>query len=143
MALNLDPIFRAMAAQLKAAIVGTNVYPFPEYNPALPAISIYPDQPIDYLQTFGPNGGADVFIKLKVEVDGEAEPAFAKMCEYLSVGTGNPSSIFDALRADKTVGGTVDDCLPRTAEWEDPAPGGPYTAWVYVHLLTKKLGAQP
>lgn len=141
MALNLEAIHRALAAQIRAGIArDTNVYPFPVEDPQYPCVSIYPDS-IDYFTSFGPNGTADLNLRLKLEVSADsAESAAIKVCDYLSVGTGNGSSIIDAVHADRTLGGIVDDCVVREAEW--PAESDLGLAWLPVLIFLTKQNAE-
>lgn len=144
MALDLNAIHRALATQLRANIArDTDTNPFPIGAPSYPCITVYPDPSgyLTYLSTFAGNGYADLRVRLKLEVDSDEESTFIKITDYLAAGTGFPSSIWDAIRIDKTLGGLVDDCYPSEAEWD--AENDPTVAWIPVQIIVKKAGAQP
>lgn len=144
MAVNLEGVFRALADQISSGIErDTNVNAFPDgsFNP--PQITVYPPSgSLNYWQTFGPNGAAALTLRLKLEVDSDdTESIGIKICDYLGVGTGNTSSIIDAVMADRTIGGTVEDAAILTAEWGDPDVD-PGVAWLDVQVILKKQNAE-
>lgn len=144
MALNLETIHRALADQLRANLArDTAVNAFDIPPTTYPSITVYPDPAgyLQYLSTFGGNGYVDLRLRLKLEVDSDNESVFIKICDYLSAGAGFTSSIWDAIRIDKTLGGVVEDCVPSAAEWD--AESDPDVAWIPVQILVKKTGAQP
>jgi hypothetical protein len=145
MAVDLAAIHRAAATQIQNALTRlTNVYPFPQDTVVYPCVTVYPGagEYIDYWKTMGPNGNADMMLRLKVEVDSESSEAVAvKICDYLSVGTGHTSSIVDAVMADRTLGGTVEDALVLSAEWVDP-DSSRGVAWLPVSIILKKQNAE-
>lgn len=145
MSVDLEAIHRALAAQIRANVAeDTNVYPFPMAGRMPPCITVYPAAGtyLDYWKTFGPNGDADMMVRLKVEVDAaEGESSGIKMCRYLGVGVGNTSSVIDAVMADRTLGGTVDSAVILTAEWADPDTD-PGVAWFDVSIILSKQNAE-
>lgn len=145
MAVNLATIHNALATQIAAHITReTNVDAFPSrpYNP--PSITVHsdPSNYLAYIGTFGPNGEADLMLRLKVEVDASdgLESVCLKIADYLSVGTGNGSSIPDAVMIDKTLGGVVASCVVLSAEWD--SDGDPGVAWIPVQIILSKQNAQ-
>lgn len=141
--LALETIHRALATQLKANILrDTNTDPFPIgiLNP--PCITVYPDSGkyLDYWKTFGPNGNTDLMLRLKLEVRADDESVFIKIADYLSAGTGFDSSIMDAVMADRTLGGTVEDAVVLEAYWD--AENDPSVAWLTVSIILKKQNAE-
>lgn len=141
--LNLQAIHRALETQLRANIArDTAVNPFPIPPNTYPCITIYPDPSgyLTYHDTFGPNGYATVLVRLKLEVDSDAESTFIKITDYLSAGTGFTSSIHDAVMADHTLGGVVTECVVLTAEWD--AEHDPDVAWLPVQIMLPKLNAR-
>lgn len=148
MAFNVETIHRALASQIQAYLKAngrdTNVNPFPSGILSPPSITVEPDPSgyiPSYFETFGTAGYADINVRLKIEVDAiETESVGIKIASYLSVGTSNGSSVVDAIRSDKTLGGVVDDCLPYDVEW---SPDEYWTAYINVRILAKKTGAQP
>ena len=114
MALTLSDIRAAIKAQLVANLDReTNVYAEGEGD-VFPSVTIelQDSDPIDYWLTMnGPtgNGVAEVRFDLVVDVGmTDRKSAVRRLDDYLSVGTGNGSSIIDALRADVTLGGVVE-----------------------------------
>jgi len=143
MSVDLQAIHRALAAQISAGLGrDTNVYPFPVSDPVFPCISIYPgsDSYVSYFVGFGPDGAADLNLRLKLDVDGDFESIAIKICDYLSVGTGNRSSIVDAIHSGRTLGGLVEDCVALSAQWADP-DSTPGVAWIPVQIYLLKDGA--
>ncbi len=135
MAIDLQAIHRALANTIRAGIArDTNVYPFPQADPSYPCITVYPGDGgyINYAMSM--DGEADLFLRLKLDVEGDAESMAIKICDYLSTGTGNDSSIIDALYADRKLDGLVEDCQLLTAEWGDPA-SEPGVAWLPVAIM--------
>ena len=83
----------------------TNVYARP-VDPSYPCVMILADSDyVDYWCTFGAGGLATVRFVLEVLVGGN-DPISAQTAldDYLSVGTGNGSSVVDAVMSDKTLG---------------------------------------
>lgn len=141
MAVVLEVIHRALATQIANHLArDTNVYPFPVDLPVIPAISVHPASGtyIDYFSTFGPNGTSDLKLRLKLEVDSDAESVAIQICDYLSVGTDNNSSIVDAVHFDRTLGGAVDDTAVLTAEWDVESS----VVWIDVWILLTKQNAE-
>lgn len=141
-----DTIVRALAAQVAAGVDRqTNVKPYPDgsWNPPQITVHTDPSPTFDYWGTFGPNGLATLFLRLKIEVAAvDIESVCIKVADYLSVGTGNNSSVIDAVHADRSLGGVVGEnaCAALTAEWDtDTAPG---VAWVPVQILLTKQNAE-
>lgn len=151
MADDFEQIHRALAEQIDVGInEDTTVYPFPIESPVKPCITVYPGagKYVDYFTSHGPNGTADLYLRLKVEVDGDGESIGMKICAYLSIGTGNGSSVPDAVhgtRADGTsgrkLGGLVDDCVVLSADWADP-DSDPGVAWLPVAVYLTKQNAE-
>ena len=134
MAIDLQAIHRALAATIRAGIErDTNVYPFPQADPTFPCITVYPsdDVYLNYAMTM--DAEADLMLRLKLDVDGDAESMAIKICDYLSTGTGNGSSIVDAIAANRTLDGLVENCVTLTAEWADP-DSTPGVAWIPVAI---------
>jgi hypothetical protein len=148
MAFALEPIHRALAAQIKTYLTAngrdTNVDPFPSESTIYPSITVEPNPSgyiPSYFDTFGPAGYVDLYLRLRIEVNADSwESEAIKITDYLSVGTGNGSSICDAIRSDKTLAGLADDCYPYEVEW---SPDEPNVAFMSVKVLAKKSGAQP
>ena len=143
MAVDLNAIHRALAAKILVGMArDTNVNPFPVPPDIYPSITIYPGTPyLDFFSTFGPNGTADMKLRVKIEVDGDAESCAIKLCAYLGIGDTNTSSVPDAINTPpRTLGGLVADCVALTAEWDAEAATG--TAWVDVLIYLSKTNAR-
>jgi hypothetical protein len=143
--LNLQAIHEALANQIQSYVGRqTNVAAFPDGSSNYPMITVFSDPSgyVDPYSTFSGNGYAEVMLRVKVEVDAVDDSSKCiKILDYLSVGTGNTSSVFDAIRSDHTLGGLIDDCKPGVFEWD--SENDPGTAVIPVLLLVKKVGAQP
>lgn len=147
---DFQPIHEALATQIFNYVAAggrqTNVKPFPDGGLNFPQITVHSDHGtyIDYWGTLGANGVASVFVRLKIELDSSAGPKSVciAMLDYLSVGTGNPVSVIDAVHSDRSLGGT---CGPNaaaalTAEWDSDTE--PNVAWIPVQILLNKQNAQ-
>ena len=126
----IDP--EAFANALKTTIEATidgdrlNVYAMPEADPQLPAVIIYADdQFIAYRRTFGARGVAEIRFRAEVRVAVGEDSLGATSLIYAIAGTGTDMSLFDAIGADATLGGTVATCIAEgfsgIAERGDPA----------------------
>jgi hypothetical protein len=144
MAVDLEAIHRAAAAQLSEHLDReTNVVAFPTGSVIPPQITVHSDTAgyLAYFGTMGPDGEADLMLRLKIEVEAvDVESVCLKMCAYLGIVTGNGSSVPDAIHVDRTLGGTVADCVALTAEWD--SDGDPRTAWVPLRIILHKQNAE-
>lgn len=146
---DLEVIHRALASQIKTYLDAngrdTNVRPFPAGILSPPCITVHssPSTYLDYFGTLGPNGIESMFLRIKIEIEAvESESACVLMCKYLGIGTGNGSSVLDAIHSDRSLGGVVgvNGCAALTAEWD--SDGDPYTAWIPVQILLTKQNAE-
>lgn len=146
---DLEVIHRALASQIQAYLFAngrdTNVAPFPSGVLVAPSITIHSDPStyIKYWETSGPNGVESMFLRVKIEVDAmESESVCMKMMDYLGVGTGNGSSVVDAIHSDRSLGGVVgaNACAALTAEWD--SENDPTVAWIPVQILLTKQTAR-
>lgn len=135
----IEEIRKAMAAQIKANVErGTNVtwYEILTDTPDFPRIGIELTE-VGYFGTFGPDGESDVLGRLRLEIGVlpmTAENAAIKLSAYLD--TTQPSSIVNAVMADKTLGGTVDECVVLSATVLSP-----YEAEFPFSIILSKQGA--
>jgi hypothetical protein len=139
----LADIHNALADQIRAGIDRqTNVSAFPDGSTIFPSVTIHTAADyISYWGTFGPNGDADVQLRIVIEVDaGDLTSICLKIADYLSVGTGNESSVVDAVMADQTLGGVVGDCVVLTAEWD--SENEPTKAVLPVWIILRKVNAE-
>ncbi len=139
----LADIHNALADQIRAGIDRqTNVSAFPDGSTIYPSVTVHSDpEYISYWGTFGPNGDADIKLRLVLEVDaGDMTSICLKMADYLSAGTGNESSVVDAVMADRTLGGVVGDCVVLNAEWD--SENEPQKAVLPVLIILRKVNAE-
>ena len=110
MSLTLSTIRAAIGAQLRANIDReVNIDVDGEGKPApVVRVELQASDPIDYWLTMTGNGIAEVRFDLVVDVANVDQSAVRRLDDFLSVGTGNNSSIIDALLVDKTLGGVVE-----------------------------------
>lgn len=145
--LALQPIRVALAAQIAAYLERpTSVHPYEHGDYRRPAIIIRDrpgDDQIEYFSTMGGAGYADVWFELTLEVSaGQLASALIAMDDYKSVGTGNLSSVVDAIHSDRTLGGLVADCTCLAASAAD-LDTDPITCTFPVRVIVKKIGANP
>jgi len=117
------------------------------YDPGdhrLPAIIIRPaDDYIAYFGTMGPSGIADVLLDIDIEVaTAQAASAGIAMDDYLSAGTGNMSSVVDAIHSDRKLGDVVADCVCLTADAPVEGEDGVLVATVHVQIIVSKQNAE-
>ena len=139
--LTLGDIRNALAATITNGVDRqTNVYPYPVGDPKLPCITIEPDTGdyVDYWLTFGSAGLAAVRLVLVLEPGGN-DPVSAAIAldDYLSAGTGNGSSVIDAVLADRTLGLAGCDCVITSAQVDATT----VTARLSVSVTINKIGA--
>lgn len=91
----------------------------------------------NYRGTFGPNGVAFVRARFVLDPAGVDQSAVRRLDDLLSVGTGNRSSVWDAIHADQSFGGTVQGLLVEPGEY-DPIN---VTAELAVEFIALKQGA--
>lgn len=139
---DLDALHRALSTQLAANIARDwNFAPFPYSGKSVPLIEVWPDDDyVQYFGTFGANGVAEVHVRLRVEVStADAETTFKQITDVLSTGTGETSSIPDAVNVDPSLGGVVRSATVLSAEWDTSDLAN--VAWVPVRIVLNKSGA--
>lgn len=139
--LTLADIRAAIKSRLEAGINReTNIAESGQQMP-MPRIRLVlaASDPIDYFTTMGPAGIARVRFDLVVEPAGTDKSAVVRLDDYLSVGTGNGSSVVDAILADRTLGGVVADCVLLGVSAYDPEL---VTATLPLEVRVAKIGAQ-
>lgn len=138
--LTLSEIREALATTIRNGINRqTTVYAYPVETPAVPCVTIEPDGDfVDYWQSFGSAGLATVRLVLVLEPGGSDLPSSGRaLDDYLSAGTGNGSSIIDAVLTGRTLGLTGCDCV-LTSATVDPDTA---TARLSVTVHITKTGA--
>lgn len=142
--LTLQPIREALATQITANLTRKpSVFAYDPEAHSGHTIVIRPAADyIAYFGTMGPNGMADVLLDVVIEVPGRLADAQIAMDDYLSAGTGNGSSVVDAIHSDRTLGGLVQDMVCLTADGPN-LETDPITARLHVQIIAKKVSAQP
>ena len=137
MAFTLSAVREAIGAQLRANLTNeTNVDVDGAGMPA-PVIRLVMDAPPDYFGTFGPDGVCECRFRLEIDPAGVDQSAVIRLDDYLSVGTGNGSSVIDALKADQSFGGAVSGMKYEPGEY-DPIN---VTADLVLTFIAMKQGA--
>jgi hypothetical protein len=115
--LDLIAIRVALAEQVQAGTSREiNGYPYPKGNEELPCIVVHPaDEYVDWYGSLGANDGALCVVNLVLELMAPCrvtyEDGLRVLDEMMSAGVGLPNSVIDAIEADRTLAGTVDDAL--------------------------------
>jgi len=137
----LADIHTALADQIRAGIDRqTSVSEFPDGSTVFPNVTVHsgPGQYLNPYSTLGFGGTADISVRLKIEVDAvDVESACIKIADYLSMGSGNESSILDAITADETLGGLVEEMILAPIEWDTET--NPFVAYIPLQLIVKKV----
>lgn len=142
MAIDLAAVAKGLSDQIAAEISTLHCYwwPLPKY--AFPAAIVAPgvgDEFVTYHESFGSNAVCQAHFTVTLQVSAVSpESAVTTMYAFLSAGTGQTSSVFDAIESDRTFGGTVKSswCELATAPaWvESPADGtSVLSATLHVH----------
>jgi hypothetical protein len=143
--LTLQAIREALAAQIAGYMQrdGT-VHPYEPGDHVQPAVVIRPADPyVAYFGTMGPNGISDILLDVDIEVAAAQSASAAKaMDDYLSAGTGNTSSVVDAIHSDRTLAGVVGDCVCLTADAPIERDDGVLVATVHVQIIVSKQNAE-
>ena len=98
---------------------------------------------IEYWGTFGPDGVKSVNVRLRIQtVMGDAVTAGELIAELVSAGAGAERSIWEALLADKTLGGVAETiAVPGTVEYDVDDETYAHVAWVPLQVVLRKSGA--
>lgn len=141
--LTLREIREALASTIRDGVEReTTVLAYRAVSSSFPLIALEPDSDyVDYWQSFGSSGIAVVRLSVVI-VPGKAdESARIRLDDFLSAGTGNGSSVVDAVVADPTLGGVVRTVQVGAVSVSD-GDGGP-VAVIPVTVYVGKIGAQP
>lgn len=108
MALTLSAIREAIGAQLRANLDREINVDVDGAGMVQPAIRLVLDAPPTYYDSFGPPRQLQS-VTFVVEIDpaGNDQSAVRRLDDFLSSGTGNGSSVIDALDVDQTFGGVA------------------------------------
>lgn len=141
--LSLQAIREALATQIGDTVARhPSVFAYDPEGRSGHNIVIRPaDDYVAYFGTMGPNGLSDILLEVDIEVPGRLADSQIAMDDYLSAGTGNDSSVVDAIHANRTLGGLVDDCVCLTADGPDLTVD-PITARLHVQIIVAKQNAE-
>ncbi|HWA67157.1 MAG TPA: hypothetical protein VG899_12415 [Mycobacteriales bacterium] len=117
MALDLVAIRAALQAAI-GTIDGMRVYPTIPEKPEFPAavVALSPDETVNYNVAMQRGlAEANFEVVLLVPLAKGFDRAQKQIDGYLSAGTGQTSSVIDALEADKTLDGAVSHCYVSAA----------------------------
>lgn len=134
---DLQAIRQALRTRLATVLTMATVDGNQADSPALPNITILPATTdyVVYFETSGDTGLTDVNLILHIDPGCSSTiDAQVALDGYLSVGT--TRSIASAIFADRTLGGTVHDCVVLRADF-DP---NTMTATMPVQIIAKKGG---
>lgn len=143
-----DPwaIRTALADQIRSYVAtDINVYWHGMRNPDNPSIQVKAAaEHIAYIGTFGADGVGDMMLELVVQFNAtDDESEVRRLCELQSAGTDMPSSLFDAVHSDRTLGGVVSDAVLLTADQVvEGDPEVPTSMVVPVRIVFTKSGAK-
>lgn len=138
--MNIGAIRTALKTLLDAQLAGTsplaNVYDYPPDSPELNAILILPRSTdgggyVGTHGTFGPGALCDIGFTIEVRVGGGQIDAAKLIDKYLSIGT--DESIVDAIEADTTLGGLVQNVFidpGSVPAWFTPASETDARTWL-------------
>lgn len=145
MSLKLSTVREAIGAQLRLNLDReTNVDIDGAGMPApVVRLVLQPSDPIDYWLTMSPDGAevgglSEIRFDIIVDPGGVDQSSVIRLDDYLSVGTGNASSIIDALLADKTLGGVVETIHVSGVSGYDAVN---VTATLPLQVVCRKQGA--
>ena len=105
--LTISEIRAALADQIRNNIKrDTNVYAYAHGDYQYPAITVdYGSQFIQFFRTYSADGLSLLRFAVRVETSGlDKESAAIALDDYLSAGTGNGSSLADAIMSDRYLG---------------------------------------
>lgn len=123
MALDIDAALTALVGKVQTALTGVRPVNAYEADPgggrSYPAVTAKPGEPfVDYHITM--DGAVIralcvVMVRLEVRVAARPIDSYKAVYAFCSAGTGQTSSIVDAIEADVTLGGVVGDCVVQVA----------------------------
>lgn len=151
MALDVEAIHVALADQIRAGIARGNgansditVKPYPFSAADLPRIEIHPGNPwVHYFDTFGSEGISDVNVVVVVELEtANGATWLGQAAGLVNAGTAETNSIVDAILADPTLGGEVQNCTVGDVDWNTARATFGQMFMIPVGIKAKKTGAQ-
>jgi hypothetical protein len=137
MAFTLSTIRAAIKAQLTTNIGGEINVDVDGAGMPAPVIRFELTESPNYWGTFGPNGMCSVAGRFLIDPAGVDQSAVLRLDEFLSVGTGNGSSLVDAIYADVTFGNTISTLTIEPGDYD----ADNVTAELLVTFIAMKQGA--
>lgn len=141
-------VHEAIAEQLRQNLGrnDVNYLAFPDANVVTDAkIEVWPavGSYIDHWGTYGENGIAHVNVRLRIETrNSDAISAGQMIAELVSCGAGAEWSVWDAMLADRTLGGVAEDCVPvGDVEYDVDDETYSHVAWMPFKVILRKSGA--
>ena len=136
--LDLEQIRYAVRDQLLTRLDGlASCYSHRVMSPAYPAVTVMPG-PMTYRATMDSSTAlgsmADTQWILKVETSA-ADDISAQIAMDRMLSRGNALSVFDALAADHTLGGQVNDCTASVTNTPEEDADGHYVAEITIRIL--------
>ena len=108
-----------------------SAYSWPPLARDLPCVWVAPDYSQDYFNPFPTLGdtysdAADMFVTIELAIPpADSDSLGISLNSYLSLGTGQGSSIVGVLMSDQTLDGTVERIVPGAWRVQDPGDDGP------------------
>lgn len=140
MPLNLSAIRTALATRIVAGTAReVHAYPYPTGSPGeMPAVVIRSgEEYINYFVTQGDAADVSLILDIIAPARVSIEDGLRVLDELLSADAGLPNSVFDAIEADRSLGGVVETCQIGGAGQHvgrDGADGLPESVMVSVPL---------
>jgi hypothetical protein len=138
MSFTLSTIRSAIKAQLEANIDREINVDVDGAGMPAPSIRFELTQTPNYWGTFGADGIAFIEARFVIDAAGVDQSAIRRLDEFLSVGTGNGSSLVDAIHTDVSFGGTVQGLTMEPGDYD----ADNVTAELLVTFIAKKQGAE-
>ncbi len=138
MALTLSTIREAIGAQLRANLDREINVDVDGAGMPAPVIRFELTSTPNYWGTFGPEGIAYCEARFVIDPAGVDQSAVRRLDDFLSVGTGNGSSLVDAIQVDQSFGNTVQGLTMAPGEYDATN----VTAELLVTFIAKKQGAE-
>jgi hypothetical protein len=135
--LTLSEVRAAIGAQLRANLAREINVDVDGAGMRGPVVRLELDE-VDYWGTFGAIGLASVVFRIVVDPAGVDQSATRRLDDLLSVGTGNASSLMDAIYTDPTFDGVAETVeIERVSVLPDTAQGE-----IVARVHVRKQGAQ-
>jgi hypothetical protein len=113
---DVEAVRSGIKTTIEANVVGLRVYTWASASISTPAIVVTTGDPFLSYHVANAKGLVEARFDLTILVGRASEIRSQELLdEYLSAGTGASKSIIDALESDRTLGGSVSDCIVTEA----------------------------